>query len=638
MPFTSRLTEALLSFSRHHKMALLMLLDTLLLPLALWSAVLLRLGGVWDPKLNPFWWIFLVLPLWVMPIFIKLGLYRAVLKYVDDKLVTTVFSGVSLAVLLLMAVIMMAGITPFPRTSIIIFWVFAMAYIGASRFVLRGLIRRIDAHDAPRLPVLIYGAGHAGVQLMLALQAGREYRPLAFVDDNPQLWRRTFRGVAVHAPAELPLLIDEFAPKAILLAMPSVGRSRQRNILQALEAHHIPIKSLPGMADLVSGKASYDQLREIDIEDLLGRDPVPPRVDLLSANIGGKVVLVTGAGGSIGSELCRQIAALSPKHLLLFELSEFALYSIHQELRQLAPTLAITPLLGSVTDYDRLLSVMTGFKVETVYHAAAYKHVPMVEHNPVAGILNNAFGTQTCAQAAQAAGLATFVLISTDKAVRPTNVMGATKRLAELCLQALSDAGSRTRFVMVRFGNVLGSSGSVVPLFKQQIAAGGPVTLTHPDITRYFMTIPEAAQLVIQAGAMGEGGDVFVLDMGEPVKIIDLARRLVHLSGLEVKDTQQPNGDIEIRCTGLRPGEKLYEELLIGDNTLPTPHTRILRAQEHCLPLGELQAHMSRLKLACDELDAEQAFMLMQEVVQEFKPAAQTADWLVAASREDVAG
>ncbi|MCL6263689.1 nucleoside-diphosphate sugar epimerase/dehydratase [Craterilacuibacter sp. RT1T] len=620
--------ESLLSFSRHHKMALLMLLDALLLPLALVSAVLLRLGGSWDPKLTPFWWLFMVAPLWVVPIFIKLGLYRAALKYVDDKIVLTIFSGVSLTVLVLMAVIVMAGITPFPRTSIIIFWVFAMAYIGASRFLLRGLVRRIDAVDAPREPVIIYGAGHAGIQLMLALQAGREYRPMAFIDDQPQLWRHTFRGLAVHAPAELALLVQELSPKAILLAMPSVSRARQREILQQLERYRVPIKQLPGMAELVSGEVRVDALREVEVEDLLGREPVPPRAELLAANISGKVVLVTGAGGSIGSELCRQILMLAPRQLLLFEQSEFALYAIHQELSQAAPALIVTPLLGSVTDYERLLSVMTCFKVNTVYHAAAYKHVPMVEHNPVAGILNNAFGTQTCAQAAEAAGVDTFVLISTDKAVRPTNVMGATKRLAELTLQAKSHAGSRTRFVMVRFGNVLGSSGSVVPLFKRQIAGGGPITLTHPDITRYFMTIPEAAQLVIQAGAMGEGGDVFVLDMGEPVKIIDLARRMVHLSGLELKDEAHPHGDIEIRCTGLRPGEKLYEELLIGDNTLPTHHPRILRAEEHLLPEAELQAHMSKLKRACDELDAETAFSLMQQVVAEFNAAPKTVDWV----------
>ncbi|SMF54377.1 polysaccharide biosynthesis protein [Pseudogulbenkiania subflava] len=620
--------DKLLSFSRHHKMALLMLMDALLLPLALYSAVVLRLGGVWDPKLTPYLWIFVVPPLWVIPIFIKLGLYRAVLKYLDDKIVYTVCYGVSLAVLVLAAVIVMARIGPFPRSSIVIFWVFAMAYIGGSRFLLRGLVRRIDAVDSPREHVIIYGAGRAGIQLMLALQAGREYRPMAFVDDNPALWRHTFRGLAVHAPAELPSLLADTEAKAILLALPSVSRARQREILERLESLHVPIKRLPGMAELVSGEVRVEELKRVDIEDLLGRDPVPPRPELLARNIEGRVVMVTGAGGSIGSELCRQIVRQNPARLILFELSEFALYAIDQELKALAPQLECLPLLGSVTDYERLFRVIDGFGVQTVFHAAAYKHVPLVEHNPLAGIRNNAFGTDVCAQAAEDGGVDTFVLISTDKAVRPTNVMGATKRLAELCLQTRHARGSRTRFVMVRFGNVLGSSGSVVPLFKKQIAAGGPVTVTHPEITRYFMTIPEAAQLVIQAGAMGEGGDVFVLDMGEPVKIADLARRMVHLSGLTVKDESRPDGDIEIRFSGLRPGEKLYEELLIGDNVLPTDHPRILRAQEYHLDEDVLTGLLQRLRDACLHHDADAAFLLLQQAVHEFQAAERTRDWL----------
>jgi FlaA1/EpsC-like NDP-sugar epimerase len=624
--------EKLLSFTRHNKMALLMLLDAVLLPLALWSAVILRLGGSWDPKLTHYLWIFVVPPLWVIPIFIKLGLYRAVVKYLDDKIVFTVFYGVTLAVLVLMAVITMASIHAFPRSSIIIFWMFAMAYIGGSRFVLRGVVRRIDAVDAPREHVVIYGAGHAGVQLMLALQAGREYRPMAFVDDSPGLWKKTFRGIAVHAPNELPVLLKETECKLVLLALPSVSRSRQREILESLEPLRVPIMRLPGMADLVSGEVRVEELKEVDIEDLLGREPVPPRKELMSANIENRVVMVTGAGGSIGSELVRQIVLCRPRLLVLFELSEFALYTIDHELSVQAPDCARVAILGSVTDYARVFQVMHTFKVETVYHAAAYKHVPMVEHNPVPGILNNAFGTDTAAQAAEDSGVQTFVLISTDKAVRPTNVMGATKRLAELTLQMRHARGSRTRFVMVRFGNVLGSSGSVVPLFKRQIKLGGPVTVTHPDITRYFMTIPEAAQLVIQAGAMGQGGDVFVLDMGAPVRIADLARRMIHLSGLEVKDIHRPQGDIEIRFSGLRPGEKLYEELLIGDNALPTDHERIMRAQESLLPEAELQALLARLKVACDQLDAESAFALMKVVVREFNGSARSQDWVAHAT------
>ncbi|MDF0606376.1 polysaccharide biosynthesis protein [Neisseriaceae bacterium TC5R-5] len=620
--------EKLLSFSRHHKMALLALMDALLLPLALWSAVVLRLGGQWDPKLTPYLWIFLMPPLWAIPIFIKLGLYRAVLKYLDDKIIYTVFVGVTLAVLVLQAVIQMAAIWAMPRAAIIIFWVFAMAYIGGSRFLLRGLVRRIDAVDAPREHVIIYGAGYAGVQLLLALQAGPEYRPMAFVDDNPRLWRKTFRGVAVHNPAELSQLVNSTQAKCILLAMPSASLGRQREILQALEALRIPIKRLPGMADLVSGGVTVEELKEVDIEDLLGRDAVPPQAELLTRNIRDKVVMVTGAGGSIGSELVRQIAHHQPTRLVLFEQSEYALYSIEQELRQHHPHLTLTPLLGSVTDYQRLCQVMRAFNVATVYHAAAYKHVPMVEHNPIAGIVNNVFGTDTTARAAESCAVDTFVLISTDKAVRPTNVMGASKRLAELTLQARHARGSKTRFVMVRFGNVLGSSGSVVPLFRNQIKAGGPITLTHADITRYFMTIPEAAQLVIQAGAMGDGGDVFVLDMGEPVRIIDLARRMVHLSGLEVKDAAHPHGDIEIVITGLRPGEKLYEELLIGDNVQATAHPRIRRAQEYRLATAEINFILDRLENSCQQQDAIGAFECLKEAVHEFKAAAKTQDWV----------
>jgi FlaA1/EpsC-like NDP-sugar epimerase len=624
--------ESLLKFSRHNKMALLMLLDAVLLPLALYSAVLLRLGGSWDPKLNPYLWIFAVPPLWAIPIFIKLGLYRAVIRFMDDKVVTTVLSGVTLAVLVLTAVIVMARITPFPRSSIIIFWMFAMAYIGGSRFLLRGLLRSIESAQDNRRAVAIYGAGQAGLQLLMGFQAGRDFRTVAFFDDNPALHGRTYRGVEVFSPARIPELVAERNISQILLAIPSASRARHREIIEALEPLHIPIKRVPRIADLVSGEVKVEELKEVDIEDLLGRDPVPPKAELLLANIEQQVVMVTGAGGSIGSELCRQIAKGQPKCLVLFELSEYALYSIDHELAQVAPQLERVAILGSVTDRARLESVMQAFGVQTVYHAAAYKHVPMVEHNPVAGIVNNAFGTDTCAAAAQACGVATFVLISTDKAVRPTNVMGASKRLAELCLQARHAAGSRTRFVMVRFGNVLGSSGSVVPLFKKQIAAGGPVTVTHPDITRYFMTIPEAAQLVLQAGAMGQGGDVFVLDMGEPVKIAELARRMVHLSGLEVKDEQHPRGDIEIRYSGLRPGEKLYEELLIGDGVLDTEHPRILRAQEYHLEPAELQRYLSGLAQACEQLDAATAFDLMQQVVHEFNAAAKTQDWISLAS------
>ncbi|MGM8062481.1 polysaccharide biosynthesis protein [Vogesella indigofera] len=627
--------DKLLGFSRGNKFALLLLLDAILLPLALWSAVMLRLGGVWDPKLTSFWWIFPVLPLWVLPIFVRMGLYRAVLKFVDDRIIYTVFSGVTLSVLLLMGIILMAGITAFPRTAIVIFWVFAMAYIGGSRMLLRGAVRSLDALHQPRRGVIIYGAGRAGVQLMAALQEGHEYRPLAFVDDNPQQWGNTFRGLTVHDPALLPVLLRETAAEAILLAIPSASRGRQRQILEQLEVLQIPIKRLPGMADLVSGQVNEGELRSVELEDLLQRDASQQNEVLLAADTRGKCVLLTGSASDVGRELARQVAAQQPLHLILLEQNEVALQQLMHDLVMHYPTVMVVPVLLRSYEDEVMLSLMRCYQVQTVYHVASFGVSRLAEQNPLGLIAMNVFATDSCAQAAQDAGVATFVLISTDKAVRPTNVMGASKRLAELTLQARHAAGSRTRFVMVRFGNVLGSSGSVVPLFKQQIASGGPVTLTHPDITRYFMTIPEAAQLVIQAGAMGEGGDVFVLDMGEPVKIIDLARRMIHLSGLEVRDEYHPHGDIEIRCTGLRPGEKLYEELLIGDGVLATDHPRIMRAQEYHLPPAQLAGHLAALRSACAALDAPRAFAELQQVVHEFKAAAHTADWVAQAAAGD---
>lgn len=604
-------------FSRH-KMALLMLLDALLLPLAMVSAIVLRLGGSWDTKLNPYWWFFIIIPLCVIPIFVKLGLYRAVLKYFDDKIIYTVLLGVTLTVLVLAAVILMLRIDPLPRSSLVIYWVFAMAYIGGSRFFLRGIIRRIDTANVRPDPIIIYGAGRAGIQLMLALQAGREYRTVAFVDDDPLLWRKTLRGVTIYSPLELPWLIKQHTVSAILIALPSVSRVRQQEILVSLESLRIPIKRLPSMAGLVSGEVRVEELKEVDIEDLLGRDPVPPQPDLMSANIFNRVVMVSGAGGSIGSELVRHVARYQPKLLILFELSEYALYVIERELAESFPAINRVALLGSVTDRNYLAYIFQHYKVETIYHAAAYKHVPIVEYNPLAGVYNNVFGTDITAQVAEECHVSTFVLISTDKAVRPTNMMGASKRLAELCLQSRDARGSVTRFIIVRFGNVLGSSGSVIPLFKLQIKRGGPVTITHPDVTRYFMTLPEAAQLVIQAGAMGKGGDVFVLDMGNPIRIVDLARRMIHLSGLKVREPGSLEGDIEICFTGLRPGEKLYEELLIGDKVHATSHRRIWRAQESFLPATQLNPLLERLQQSCLALDVQQAYSLVQNIVPEF--------------------
>ncbi|NOR71358.1 MAG: NAD-dependent epimerase/dehydratase family protein, partial [Methylomarinum sp.] len=473
------------------------------------------------------------------------------------------------------------------------------------------------------------------VQLASALECGREFKPVAFIDDDKLLHKQKVNGLRIYSITSLSYLIERHGVTDILLAIPSVTRARRGEIIRLLEPYPVHVRSMPGMSDIAQGKVTFDEIQEVDIADLLGRDAVEPDQALFHANIAGKVVMVTGAGGSIGSELCRQIILLQPAKVVLFELNEFALYSIDKELNQAVSVLGnadqfeVVAILGSVADEVRVNKVCKAFNVQTIYHAAAYKHVPMVEHNPAEAIKNNVFGTLAIAQAAIAANVETFVLISTDKAVRPTNTMGATKRFAELVLQGLSlNSGHNTRFTMVRFGNVLGSSGSVIPLFREQIARGGPVTVTDARIIRYFMTIPEAAQLVIQAGAMGQGGDVFVLDMGEPIRIVDLAKRMIHLSGLEIKDENHPDGEIEINFTGLRPGEKLYEELLIGDNISETVHCRIMRAEEEVIAWDVLDKRLQQLKLTIENDAFEGMRDILKESVSGFVPQCEVSDLL----------
>ncbi|WP_428983693.1 polysaccharide biosynthesis protein [Psychrosphaera aquimarina] len=553
--------------------------------------------------------------------FVQLGLYRAVLRYMNLHAMWAVFTGVVISVVTFIALSFIFNI-PVPRTVPFLYGCFALILLGGSRLVARSLIGRHNWHK--KESVLIYGAGSAGRQLATALTQGAEYFVSAFIEDDKNKHGSIIQGIRVYSNLELRALINKLGIKSILLALPSTTISRRKEILSHLE--HLPVRvlTIPGFADIVSGKATVSQFKDVEIEDLLGRDAVTPNQQLLTADITNKVVMVTGAGGSIGSELCRQIIRQKPSKLVLFERSEFALYSIDKEIQELKIEndldIDVLPIVGSVQRINRIETVMKSFQVETVYHAAAYKHVPLVEHNVVEGIRNNVFGTYHAAKAAINAGVSTFVLISTDKAVRPTNVMGTTKRLAELVLQALSKTQESTRFCMVRFGNVLGSSGSVVPLFRRQIKDGGPITLTHKDITRYFMTIPEAAQLVIQAGAMGKGGDVFVLDMGDSVKIIDLAEKMIRLSGLTVKDDNNPDGDIEILCTGLRPGEKLYEELLIGDNVSGTHHERIMSAQELMLPWSEVEDLLNKLDTACHAFDHEELRRLIIEAPTGFNP------------------
>lgn len=594
----------------------LLILDCILLPLALFTAVWLRLGAQWEPKLTPYLWLFFSTPLWTIPIFINFGLYRAVIKYLDDKVVYVVFSGVGLSILILISLIHVFSISAFPRTSIIIYGLLALVYIGGSRFLLRGLSRSFAMVDGIE-PVAIYGAGAAGVQLAMSLAYGSKYVPRFFVDDDPNKWESTIRGIKVYAPHKLHTLSKKSGIKRVLLAIPSANIRRKRDIIKQLEYHSLYVQTLPGINCIISGNITFSDLKNIEIEDLLGRDAIPPNINLLTKTIQNKNVLITGAGGSIGSELTRQIAKLNPQNLVILDSSEFSLYSIEQEIISKFPDLRLFSILGSVTNSELINGVMQNYKIHTIYHAAAYKHVPIVELNPLSGLENNVLGTLVVANAAAKYGVTNMILISTDKAVRPTNIMGASKRLAELILQAFTN-NSSTIFSIVRFGNVLGSSGSVVPLFKQQIACGGPITVTHPDIIRYFMTIPEAVELLIQSGSMAQGGEVFVLDMGQPVKIADLARKMIYLSGLTVKDNTNPAGDIEIQYIGLRPGEKLYEELLIDNNSASTKHNQIMMANEPALEHDYLMTQLKELQGFIENHNVKDAVYLLKTLVTDY--------------------
>ena len=614
-----------ISLPRRQKQFIAAIADYVLLTAAFWSALAIRFETI-APNLSGYSWQMLTAPLLAIPIFIRLGLYRAVIRFMEDKVVLVVVGGVSLSIILLMALMAFTHSTHgFSRGVLLIYWLLAILYIGATRFIVRSFFLRSEQIQDSRKRVAIYGAGRTGTQLAIALRAGRDYLPVLFFDNDRQIQKTDPLGLRVYSPSDLAAILVSQRIDEVLLAIPSASRARQLEIIGTLEELQCKIKIVPSISELMDENYSALSVRDIQIEDLLGRDAVLPDKSLLTRCVTGKSVLVSGAGGSIGSELCRQLIRLKPARLVLMELSEFALYSIHQELNSLRIKmnleLEILPLLGSVLHQHRNERIFKRFGIETIYHAAAYKHVPLVEHNPIEGLQNNVVGTRRMAEAALSAGVSTFVLISTDKAVRPTNVMGASKRLAELVLQGLAKLGGKTRFCMVRFGNVLGSSGSVVPLFRQQIQAGGPITLTHAEITRYFMTIPEAAQLVIQAGSMGDesaGGDVYVLDMGEPVKIIDLARRMIRLAGKTIRDENHPNGDIAILLVGLRPGEKLYEELLIGENVKPTAHPLIRKAHEHEIAWAELTAQLNELSLACQNFDVEKVLNLLTTLVKEY--------------------
>ncbi len=655
----SGIAQPVLALPRAAKRIIALTVDASLCVLTVWLAYYLRLGkwvalsgdAFYEPLLAAAAAVALALP-----IFIVSGLYRAIFRYSGWPALMAVTRAIVIYGLLYAAIFTAYGVPGVPRTVGLIQPVLLLLAVGASRAFARywlgeqyqGLLKRAALPKA-----LIYGAGSAGRQLAAAMAHNQEMRVVGFLDDDDRLHGHVLDGLNIYSPADLSGLVVSLGVSNVLLALPAASRRRRNDILDEMRHSHVSVRTLPSVTDLAQGRVSTSDLRELDIDDLLGREPVAPNHILLAKNITGKTVLVTGAGGSIGSELCRQALKLNPARLLLVDSSEYALYGVHAEIERLQAarnegkaasrklqgenqnqeslepcTLSLVPLLASVQDEARMREIMSTWKPDVVYHAAAYKHVPLVEHNPTEGIKNNVLGTLVAAQTAAEQGVADFVLISTDKAVRPTNIMGASKRLAEMVLQALAAESTGTRFSMVRFGNVLGSSGSVVPRFRQQIRDGGPVTLTHPDITRYFMSIPEAAQLVIQAGAMARGGDVFVLDMGQPVKIMDLARRMIELSGLTVRDEDEPEGDIEIEITGLRPGEKLYEELLIGENPRPTVHPRIMKAHEDFLAWPALEEKLEALQVALNVNDVGVIRTMLQRLVAGYQPQGGIVDWV----------
>lgn len=658
MNLDGMIRERLLGLPRRYKRLLQVCADVCLVWIALWLAFVVRLGSFDEVQpLSGHAWLFIAAPFIAIPLFIRIGMYRAVMRYLGNEALMAIAKAVTLSSLLLALTIYWYGAAPaiVPRSLVFNYWWISLMLLGGLRLLLRqyvlgdwysGMLSGPFGRDDGLPRVAIYGAGAAGNQLIAALRMGRAMRPVALIDDDANITNRVIAGLKVYKPRQINVMIEETGASEVLLAIPSASRARRREILAALEPHPLHVRSVPGFMDLASGRVKVEDIQEVDVADLLGRDAVAPHDQLLSRCIRGAVVLVTGAGGSIGAELSRQIATLGPTTLILLDHSEYNLYCIHRELEQgeagQPSPITLVPVLGSVRNPERLLEVMRTWKVDTVYHAAAYKHVPMVEHNIAEGVRNNVLGTLYCAQASIQAGVKHFVLISTDKAVRPTNIMGSTKRLAEMALQALSSEAApvlfgdstgvyhvnRTRFTMVRFGNVLGSSGSVIPLFREQIRRGGPVTVTHPNITRYFMTIPEAAQLVLQAGSMGQGGDVFVLDMGQPVRIAELAEKMIHLSGFSVRDAANPVGEIAIQYTGLRPGEKLYEELLIGDDVTPTEHPMIMRAHEEHLSWGSFCDVLAALEKALRDEDLEQVRQILRTTVIGYLPQEEIVDWV----------
>ena len=623
----TRLARLAIGLPRPTKRLLMIAADASVLPLALWMAMALRTGELFAP--SPYVTVLLGTALFGVMLLSLTGLYRTVTRFIGVRVVGRIAFAVTLGTFLLAFMDSSASSWHIRYSSLAVFWAFAVLFVAGSRATVQYLCLSA-LNGGGRKRIAIYGAGEAGARLSRFLIGGPDFDVVAFVDDRSVLHGRQINGIKVYPPVDLPTLVITRKIDRVLIAMPSVSHRRRREVLEDLEPLGVHVQSLPDLADIISGTARIDELRDVDAADLLGRDPVPPDPELFEHCIRGKSVLVTGAGGSIGSELCRQIVRIGPHRLVLCERSELALYTVERELREVLDkeqiAMELVPLLANAGNRGRMAAILSAYSVQTVYHAAAYKHVPIVEHNVLSGMHNNVISTWNAAHAAMEAGVETFVLVSTDKAVNPTNVMGASKRLAELVLQGMQERSPKTRFCMVRFGNVLGSSGSVVPLFREQIRRGGPVTVTHPQVVRYFMTIPEAAQLVIQAGSMATGGDVFVLDMGQPVRIDDLARRMVGLMGLTVRDSDHPDGDIEIQYTGLRSAEKLFEELLIGNNVGGTQHAMIMRAMEKRLPWSQMREILESLSAAIESLDCGRAVALLREAVPEYQPTESLCD------------